>query len=285
MDEELDRRRREDSGLVKYRSWSQLEQYEACPHRYYLARIERVWKKPAAWLPMGTAVHYAAEMWEKSERKAAPVVVRAWFKDKYREEVDHYLEDTPNTRYWQSSGRYGGEEDIPRRFRVGLEHVDRYLAWYEKHPEEVIWITPDGTPAIELPFKLDLGGVQVRGMLDQAIVVRPGRAFGGEARPESGCNVIARDIKTGNSPGKVEQLSLAGMAVTTADPTASAEYGDFLMTKTGYPTYPYDLINVDVLTEKFVTMNDAVLAGDFPAKPEDSKCARCDVADNCKFRA
>lgn len=281
MDEAEERRRRDEgeSGLVKYRSWSQLEQYEACPYRYYLARIERVWKKPAAWLPMGTAVHYAAEQWEKSGRKAQPVVVKAWFKDKYREEVDHMLESTPNTRFWQSSGRYGGAEDIPRRHKVGLEHVDRYLAWYAKHPEQVIWTTPDGTPAIELPFRLNLGGVEVRGMLDQAVWTHP-RGEGG-----TGPEIVARDIKTGNKPGKVEQLSLAGMAVRAADPNTSVDQGDFFMTKTGYPTFPYDLMNVDVLTEKFVTMNDSVLAGDFPAKPEDAKCDRCDVADSCKFRA
>lgn len=282
MTEEADRRRREDRGLVKYRSWSQLEQYDRCPYAYYLARIERVWKRPAAWLPMGTAVHYAAEMWEKSERKAAPVVVRAWFKDKYREEVDHMLESTPNTRFWQSSGRYGGAEDIPRRHKVGLEHVDRYLAWYDKHPDEVIWTTPDGTPAIELSFRLNLGGVEVRGMLDQAVMKDPHSTNDGQIKHGQ---VVARDIKTGNSPGKVEQLSLAGVAITAADPETVPTKGDFFMSKTGYPTYPYDLINVDVLTEKFVTMNDAVLAGDFPAKPEDAKCDRCDVADSCKFKA
>jgi len=265
--------------MVDYRSWSQLEQYTACPYRYYLARIERVWKRPAAWLPMGTAVHYAAEMWEKSGRKAQPVVVRAWFKEKYREAVNEYLEETPNARFWQASGRYTGDLDIPRRYEVGLAHVDRYLDWYQKHPEEVIWITPDGTPAIELEFNLDLGGVEVRGMLDQAVVVQTDR-FASQSR-----NVIARDIKTGNSPGKVEQLSLAGMAVTTADKNAQATHGDFFMTKTGYPTYPYDLINVDVLTEQFLTLDENIRAGDFPATPDDAKCARCDVADSCKFKA
>ncbi len=261
--------------MVDYRSWSQLEQYDACPHRYYLARIERVWKKPAAWLPMGTAVHYAAEMWEKSERKAVPAVVKAWFKEKYAEEVNHYLEETPNTRFWQSSGPYQGDEDIPRRYTVGLTHVERYLKWYKDHPNEVIWITPDGTPAIELPFDFELGGVQVKGMLDQAVT----------NVDDLNSPVIARDIKTGNSPGKVEQLSLAGHAVLQADPEAEIIQGDFLMTKSGYPTYPYDLINVDVLTEKFLTLDNGIRAGDFPAKPEESKCHRCDVAESCKFKA
>lgn len=259
--------------MVTYRSWSQLEQFDRCPHAYMLARLERVWKKPAAWLPMGSAVHSAAEAWEKSGRTMPKEEVRQTFRDEYKSEVDGYLEETPNPRYWQSSGPYDGEADIPRRYKVGLEHVDRYLAWYEKHPEEVIWITPDGVPAIELEFKLDLGGVEVRGMLDQA-VHKPGVS-----------KVVARDIKTGNSPGKVEQLSLAGVAITAADPSTVPAKGDFLMTKTGYPTYPYDLVNVDVLTEKFVTMNDSVLAGNFPPKPDDAKCERCDVRNSCRFAA
>lgn len=273
--------------MVDYRSWSQLEQYTpelgGCPYRYYLARIERVWKKPAAWLPMGTAVHYAAEQWEKSDRKMAPVVARALFKEKYAEATNQLLEETPNTRYWQRSGRYGGDEDIPRRYKIGLEHVDRYLSWYKKHPEEVIWITADGQPAIELEFNLDLGGVEVRGVLDQAVVVQ-GEAQ--DVRPNMReSNVIARDIKTGNKPGKVEQLSLAGMAITQADPSSQATHGDFLMTKSGYPTYPYELQNVDVLTEQFVTLEANIQAGNFPAVPGDEKCARCDVAESCRYKA
>lgn len=260
--------------MVDYRSWSQLEQYTACPYRYYLARIERVWKKPAAWLQMGGAVHRAAEEWEKSGRNLPPDEVRKVFRDEYKASIDETLSETPNTRYWQSSGRYGGDLDIPRRFKVGLEHVDRYLAWYEKHPEERIWTTPDGTPAIELPFDFELGGVRVIGMLDQAIV-----------KGEGSTVVLARDIKTGNSPGKVEQLSLAGVAIELADPDALVGKGDFMMTKTGYPTFPYDLIDVDVLTDKFVHLDLSIRAGDFPAKPEDAKCDRCDVANSCKFKA
>lgn len=258
--------------MPEYRSFSQMDQYGRCPHAYELARLQRVWKKPAAWLPMGTAVHYAAEMWEKSGRKAVRAVVRAWFKDKYAEEVNHYLEQTPNMRYWQHSGPYDGEADIARRYKVGLEHVDRYLGWYEKHPEEVIWVTPDGTPAIELPFDFELGGVRVKGMLDQAIVDGTG-------------TVIARDIKTGNKPGEVAQLSIAGHAIKQADPTQDVAQGDFLMTKSGYPTFPYDLVNVDVLTEAFVTLDQSIRAGDFPAKPEPAKCDRCDVANSCTFKA
>jgi putative RecB family exonuclease len=226
---------------------------------------------------MGSAVHSAAEAWEKSGRVMAPEDVRQVFRDTYKAKTDEMLEETPNTKYWQWSGRYNGEEDIPRRFKIGLEHVDRYLGWYEKHPEEVIWMTPDGTPAIELGFNLDLGGVEVQGMLDQAVKrYWPGRET---------FTVVARDIKTGNKPGKVEQLSLAGVAITEADPSIVPGKGDFLMTKSGNPTYPYDLINVDVLTEKFVTMDAGVRAGDFPASPEDDKCRRCDVADSCRFKA
>lgn len=258
--------------MVEHRSWSQLEQYNRCPEAYRLARLERVWKRPAAWLPMGSAVHKAAEVWEKSNRTLPAEDVRDVFRKDYAHEVGIYLEETPNMSFWQHSGPYDGEADIERRYKVGLEHVDRYLLWYQKHPEQIIWITPDGTPAIELEFDLDLGGVQVKGMLDQAIINELDV-------------IVARDIKTGNKPGQVEQLSLAGVAITAADPSVTPTKGDFLMTKSGYPTFPYDLIDVTVLTDKFVTMDEAVRAGNFPAKPEDAKCARCDVADSCRFKA
>src|SRR5690606_29952771 len=54
--------------VVDYRSVSQLKQYQKCGYSYYLARIEREWERPAAWLPQGLAVHEAAEEYEKSGR-------------------------------------------------------------------------------------------------------------------------------------------------------------------------------------------------------------------------
>ena len=48
-----------------------LDDLGGCAYRYYLSRVIRVWDRPAAWLPQGTAVHGAAEWWERGGRKAS----------------------------------------------------------------------------------------------------------------------------------------------------------------------------------------------------------------------
>ena len=43
------------------RSVSQLNLYTRCPQAFKLSRIDKVWKKPAAWRAQGTSFHAVAE--------------------------------------------------------------------------------------------------------------------------------------------------------------------------------------------------------------------------------
>src|ERR1051326_257854 len=129
------------------RSYSQLGAYDRCPYMYYLERVEKVWQRPAAWLPMGTAVHEAAEAWGLSGKTMDLEVAQIVFENVYQRETNKYLADTPNPNYWFRSGPYKGPEDIVRRYNLGREHVARYIAWYQKHPEQVPFRLANGTPA------------------------------------------------------------------------------------------------------------------------------------------
>lgn len=261
------------------RSYSQLGSYDRCPYMYYLERIEKVWQRPAAWLPMGSAVHEAAEKWELSDRRMSVADAQQIFKDAYMRETNKYLDETPNASFWFRSGPYKGPEDILRRYGLGLEHVARYIAWYtEKHPEEkpvILNAGPNaGTMLVEMPFVIELGGVKVRGFIDYV---------GWDADDR----VIVRDNKTGNTPGGPEQLATYALAVEELHPwVGEITTGDFFMTRTGKPTIPYQLTRLvkTQVVEDFVRMDEAVKAGDFPAKPEASKCMFCSVNSSCKYR-
>lgn len=246
---------------------------------YYLERVEKVWQRPAAWLPMGTAVHEAAEKWELSNRTMSLEEAQQIFKDAYLRETNKYLDDTPNAKFWFRSGPYAGPEDIIRRYHLGVEHVERYFRWYtDKHPDEVPVIITAGEDAgkmlVEMPFVIDIGGVKVRGFIDYV-------GFDANDR------VIVRDNKTGSTPGGPDQLATYALAVESKYPgLGSVDTGDFFMTRTGKPTVPYQLTRVvkERLAEDFATMDAEVNAGNFPAKPEASKCMFCSVNSSCKYR-
>lgn len=264
------------------RSYSQLGAYDRCPYMYYLERVEKVWQRPAAWLPMGTAVHEAAEAFELSKRTMSLEEAQQVFTDAYSRETNRILAEVPNANYWFASGPYKGPADIVRRQKLGLEHVERYLAWYAKHPEQkpIEYADADGVQRIgvELPFTLNIGGVPVRGFIDWV------------GYKDDGKTLMVRDNKTGSKPGGPDQLATYALAVEARwalpDIGVHVEEGDFFMTRTGKPTVPYVLsraVKVQ-LAEDFATMDEGVKAGNFPAKPEASKCMFCSVNASCKYR-
>ena len=260
--------------MVDYRSVSQLKQYQKCGYSYYLARIERVWERPAAWLPQGLAVHEAAEEYEKSGRTMSLDKMQDVFQESYANHTNRMAEQTPNFDYWFASGPYKGAADVERRFNLGMDQVVKYKEYYEqKAPQEVIWITPDGEPAIELRFDLDLDGTKVVGYIDQVI-----------EHPEHG--IIVRDIKTGNKPGDDFQLAVYAVAVNDRYDT-EISVGDYWMGRAGKPTVPYKLDDwsKEAITEQFKEVDEGIRAERFDPDPEESKCRFCSVETSCPFSA
>lgn len=255
-----------------YRSVSQINQYERCPYSYYLQRIQKVWQRPAAWSPQGSAVHEAAEVSERSGRTLSLEQVLDVFSDSYVKHIEALTADTPNLDYWFASGPYRGADDIERRFGIGLEQTERYVDYYAKSGED-IWTPPgsEGGGLVEYPFEMDLDGVWVRGYLDQ--VVRT--ANGG---------LIVRDLKTGKKPGDEFQLATYKEAINR-EFAVNIVVGDYWMARNGKPTVPYKLEGwtTERLTEVYHEVDSKIRAGDFPAKPEPDKCRFCSVQTSCSF--
>lgn len=262
------------------RSVSQLNQYVRCPQAYKLGRIDKVWSRPAAWLPQGTAFHTVAETHEKRNAEGNPLPLEEaleLFKAEYAAGINELTEETPNFDWWFWSGPFNGERDTERRYKIGLEQVEKFYAWRADTGQE-IWVTPDGKPAIELEFAIELDGIIVRGFIDAVVVVD------GELR--------VRDYKTGNSPGDDFQLGVYALAIETLYPGCKVPTGDYFMAgKRGMPpktTAAYDLSRWtrDEISARFHEVEARIQAGDFEPDPEPSKCSFCDVNYSCPvFRA
>ncbi|MFF7588606.1 RecB family exonuclease [Kitasatospora purpeofusca] len=264
-----------------HRSVSQVKAFEKCPYAYKLERLDKVWARPAAWLAQGLAVHEAAEWWENTMRTGTTAEAQERYRESYAAHTNRMCKSTPNLDYWFASGPYRGEQDIERRFGIGLDQVAGYIEYYEvRAPEEKVWITPDDVPAVELRFDMECDGVKVVGYIDQLI-----------DHPEHG--VIPRDIKTGNTPGDDFQLAVYARAVEdmfgAVLPGLRLDRGDYWMgrnkTRKGGPTKPYDLTDwgrpeVDAV---FKQLDQAVKAAEFEPKPSRENCAFCPVSLSCEF--
>ena len=265
----------------KPRSVSQLKQFEKCPYAYKLARIYKVWRRPAAWLPQGSAVHEALEAWERSNREMTLEEAQDVFRESYRKYTNSQCKTTPNWDWWFKSGPYDGFRDTERRYEIGLEQVEKLINWALDHPDERVWIAPDGKPAIELSFSITLGGITVRGFIDLVVEVYNPKTGEWELR--------VRDYKTGNDPGDDFQLGVYALAVALKYGIPAPKTGDYFMAgkkgKPGKPTYPYDLTEWDeeAVTAAFLELEEKLKAGEFPADPEPDKCNFCDVNTSCEF--
>lgn len=251
---------------TKTRSVSQVQSYEQCPYAYYLERVEKVWQRPAAWFPMGTAVHAAIEAYEKSGRQLPADEAKAVFRSSYIDETNKYMEDTPNLKFWSWSGRYDGPADIKRRFEIGQTQVEKYYDYVAQTPDDVIWIAPDGTPGIEIEFLEDFDGIPMRGFIDTVKAT------------------AVEDAKTGTKvPTDPFQLKVYGMALKKRFGLVR-RYGRYWLGKTGKASKLYDLDAVpdQEVYDRIRRVDTEINAGNFPATPGEH-CRRCSVNTSCPF--
>lgn len=262
---------------MMHRSVSQasnyLEDLGGCRYRYFLSRIALAWDRPAAWLPQGTAVHTAAEWWEKGGRKGSLAEMQEVCKRAYREAIAGYLAETPNTDEWFASGKHVGGADIKRRGDFAVDQCAKYYNYYvNQKPGEVIWVTPDGTPAIELEFLERFGSVWVKGYIDQIIEEIVAHSL------------KVRDIKTGINPGGLFQVSTYRFAIL-AKYGVDILLGDYWMARNGGPTNAYDLtgMSLEQATDLYERTDEGIKAENFDPSPSTERCGRCGVATACQY--
>jgi putative RecB family exonuclease len=178
------------------------------------------------------------------------------------------LAEEPNLDRWLTAGT-DGQSDVEARYELGLAQTRAYVEWSQR-AQPPIWKGPDGKVGVELHLSADLGGVAVQGYVDQLLTEGPMRAR-------------VRDLKTGStkSPFQLKTYSVLVQKVLGLE----VEEADWYMAKTGKPSRPVQVKGVEEeVAEKFATMDQAVKAGKFPAKPG-FLCRFCDVSHACDARA
>ncbi|MEU0912150.1 RecB family exonuclease [Streptomyces althioticus] len=264
------------------RSVSQVDQYEKCSWQFYLQRVERVIPRPAAWSFQGTAFHAAAEEFEKGFRESSEEEMVQLFSDRYAAMVNGAMQKEPNLDRWMTANKKPAGEDIEERYRLGQSQVRDYVRWSNENQPE-IWYDDEGwngfdiedaprhdtTTGLELYFKVELGGVIVRGYIDQ--VVRDPKDIGAYR---------VRDLKTGSTKSHF-QLETYKVAVEKQF-GIEVNSGDWYFGKTGGLSRPVDLSEVteDQVAARFVEMDQGVKASRFEAKPG-FHCNFCDVSHAC----
>ncbi|MGW3232457.1 PD-(D/E)XK nuclease family protein [Kitasatospora sp. NPDC001095] len=246
---------------------SQVLLYEGCGERYRLGRVEGETPLPAAWSHHGTAFHAAAEAIERSGRQMGEEEAVQLFSDEYGRLVNAALDREPNTNRWLSASG-GGGQDIEHRYVLGQDQTRQYWAWTQEH-QPAIWATPDGEPGLELGFNVELGGIQVRGFIDQLLTEVDGA-------------VRVRDLKTGSTKSRF-QLETYAVAMRLVH-DVEVRKGDWYLAKRGGLSRPVDLSEVtgEQVGERFAAMDGGVKRGDFPAKPG-FLCRFCDLQHKCSF--
>nr|WP_246430724.1 PD-(D/E)XK nuclease family protein [Streptomyces rectiverticillatus] len=250
------------------RSHSQFSQYKRCGHEYEHSRVLRTPQAPAAWFAQGTAVHAAIEQFEKSARtltkvQAVDAYVAAW-----ADEQEKMFKVEPDVNRWRVIGRKRPSKDLEDRYLEGHRQVVGYVD-YVKSSGETVWSLPDGKPAVEVEFNVELDGVPVLGYIDQII-----------EHPDLG--LMVRDIKTGTKlPTDPLQLVLYKMAMKIQF-DVDVQYGDYWMGKNLAPTDPYWLGNVDAawLADQYRQMDIAERNGVYLANPGDH-CRVCGFKGQC----
>lgn len=255
--------------MPSYRSVSQRNTYVRCAYKYKLSRLDKVWSRPASWLSQGLAVHAAMEAWELSDRKLSFDELLDVYRAEFTKSIEEQAIDTPNFEYWFGSGPYGPEQDIERRWDVGQQQLKALVGYSLAHPEVRVWTTPDGEKAVELEFFVEMGGVMVKGFIDQIVETPDG--------------LIVRDIKTGAKPGDAFQLAVYSEAMRIKY-GVEINRGDYFMGKTGKPTRHIPITAEDRADVHlaFAELEENLNAGKFPPNPG-SICRMCDVATSCEF--
>ncbi|MFJ3634644.1 RecB family exonuclease [Streptomyces sp. NPDC090112] len=250
------------------RSVSQLEQYEKCPRQYELQRVERVIPRPAAWSHQGSAFHGAIEAYEGTGRTLTADQAADLFHEDYTARVNQALASDSNLDHWMTAGT-DGQSDIEARYLLGMDQTRAYVRWAEKN-RPVIWRDAAGMPGIEMHLTAELGGVRVQGYVDQFI-----SKADGSVRP--------RDLKTGSMKSKFQLETYGVLARKVLG--VEVNDADWYMAKTGGLSRPVDLsaVTEEAVAERFVSMDQGVKAGRFPAKPG-FLCRFCDVSHACSSR-
>ncbi|WP_246040679.1 RecB family exonuclease [Streptomyces cadmiisoli] len=227
---------------------------------------------PAGWTLQGLAVHEAIEAWERSNRTMDLTGANDVYESAWRLHLTRMLKDEPDTDKWMTGNpRTKGSVDLTRRFTRGKEQLEQYIKNALAQGWE-IWETPDFEPAIELPFRIMVGNIEVVGYIDQI-----------REHPDGSLEIV--DIKSGSKiPSWDFQLGVYRLAVLESY-GVEINQGSFLMLKDDRMVGPTNLTRFtrERVTAWFDALNRGVEAQVFMPNVGDH-CRICGVWKYCSAK-
>ena len=202
--------------------------------------------------------------------------VQAVFREELARAVAAESKHFPVEDWFVSGRQVNGREAVAWWEDNGAPMAQSFITWYEAS-EAKVWVTPDGAPAIELPFEIMLGTVPVRGYID--IVLQVGTAL------------VVTDVKTSaKAPANYRQLGIYACALEVMY-GIRPRYGTFFMCRgmgrsepKTYFLRPVELdrpqFSLAYLAGEFEQAERGIQAGVYPANPGEH-CGRCGVAYAC----
>lgn len=251
------------------RSVSQLKSATRCGEDFRLSRLVKVPQRPAPWTALGVAFHEAFYEWELLERK---IDVCDYFQIQYDTYITQMKLEQPDLRYWMTPPNAKSVEKTIDSYRTrGLEKdVPTYRDRCLKAGWEVLSI--GGNPALELPFELDLDGVQIRGKID-SLKVFPQDDY-----------VFVEDLKTGNVGDDEADRRQLGVYALAAKEVYGVEVqaGRYWFTKVDRPSEWFDLSRYtrEYLGSTFRRL-DAMIDGGMLLASPGAACGLCSSKPWC----
>ncbi len=268
-----------------HRSWSQLNAYQTCGHRFQLERILGVPQRPSWAALAGKAIHVATESVDRDGTDPELAWIQAW--------NDELAIQTKHAEYPQSEWYVGGRKskDWPDKetptfwLQEGPIHVARWKAWREGNPDWKLmdvpflhdYITPEGdpdtdydlAPAIEWGATVWFRTNMIKAFIDRIFINPDGE-------------VVVVDIKSGTFTPEPLQLGIYAAVMEKAG-LPRPKWGAFFKTRQGVMTEPADLdrFTVEFWADQFDVLERGVEHGVFPANPGNSLCGSCSVKQWC----
>lgn len=253
------------------KSLSGLKLYSTCSLSWKFQKFDGIKNQPAAWLPQGTAFGGVAEVWEKSFRYMTEVEQKEFYYNLFDSEILKYKEVQPDLTKWLTMGRTRIQTDIDNRRERGW---DQWLVYRDRAMREAgtwkVWELPDGTPAVEVSFNVDLGDdLIVRGYVD---IVKEWIGSG---------ELTVNDLKTGNREKSSRQLGVYRLALNEVF-GAGITSGSFYYAKDDTYSRSFDLSvwTEDYLREQFTAMQKGIENRVFIANVGDF-CGLCPAKAQC----
>lgn len=177
-----------------------------------------------------------------------------------------------------STARVGGrvskanpnKEDVSWWQKSGVEFTENYINWRKQNPNWKIWVTPDGTPAIELTLEVPIGDVPVKVGIDRIFEVDG--------------KLVIIDLKTSSSEQYLSSLQLGFYKVAIEVAYGiSIPYGNFYMARKASMSDYVDLTDFtyDKLAYLVNQFDKARKSGIFI--PNAASCKLCDFSKDCLF--